>query len=214
MGCDALGIPAGLLSATSNFWHAGRIVFDADQGVRMRGHTKAAKRLAAEAELIREQFGGGPVINRDVPVIASAGFSLGRLFPSSFSHRHASSGEEFAANSAACFLSDDFLRAYVAHHRHPQIRVLRRLANRARVTVVPPPVKLRSPIMRASYAAVCDMIRAARLDLYEPLADLAEPGQGLDEGYFSADGAHGNERYGRTVIQRLIERGALGRVAA
>jgi len=209
-GCDALGIPAGMLSVSGNFWHMGRVVFDAERGVRMRGNAA----LAAQADRIRNRLGGGPVLSRDVPVIVSAGFNLGRLVPKLVSLRHVSSSEEFEADPNAIFLTDDFLRSYVAYHRDLQIRILRRLSRRAPVTVVPPPLRQASRTMWAVYTAICDLMREARLDLYEPMTDLAEPGQWLDPGYFGPDGIHGNERYGQAVIQKLLERGALGQKAA
>jgi hypothetical protein len=209
-GCDALGIPVGILSVSGNFWHMGRVAFDPERGIRIRGN----RGLANQSERIRERLGGRPVLNPDVPVIVSAGFNLGRLVPKLTSLRHLTSAEDFEAKPDTLFLSDDFLRAYVAHQRNPQLRILRRLARHAPVTVVPPPLKLGSPAMRAVYTVICDMMRAVRLDLYEPLVDLAEPGQGLDSSYFGPDGIHGNERYGTTVIEKLIERGALGQKAA
>lgn len=209
-GCDVLGIPAGLMSVSGNFWHMNRVHPDAQSGIRMRGN----KWLAAQAEQIREQLGGRPVLNPDVPVIVSAGFSLGRLVPKIVSLRHVSSLEEFEADPAALFLSDDFVRGYVTYHRDRQLRTLRRLARHARVTVVPPPLKRKPPTVWAAYRVICDMIRRARIDLYEPIADLGEVGEGLDEGYFGPDGIHGNADYGKVVIERLIERGAFERSAA
>lgn len=209
-GCDVLGIPAGLLSVSGNFWHMNRVHFDAELGIRMRGN----KGLLTQAQRIRERLEGRPVLNRDVPVIVSAGFSLGRLVPKLVSLRHVSSLDEFEANPAALFLSDDFVRGYVAHHRGRQLRILRRLSRSAPVTVVPPPLKKKPPTVWAAYRVICDMIRRARLDLYEPIADLGEVGEGLDESYFGPDGIHGNADYGKAVIERLIERGALGQKAA
>jgi hypothetical protein len=208
-GCDELGIPSGLLSVSGNFWHMGRVGFDAELGIRMRGN----KALNARGQQVRERLGGRPVLNPDVPVIVSAGFHLGRLVPK-LALRHVSSLDEFEADPAALFVSDDFLRGYVNHHRERQLRLLRRLARRASVTVVPPPLTRRSPTMWAAYRAICDMMRRARLDLYEPMADLGGLGEGLDDSYFRPDRIHGNAQYGLAVIERLIELGALGRRAA
>lgn len=204
-GCDALGIPAGLLSVSGNFWHMGRVVFDPVQGIRMRGN----RALAESAARIRARLGGGPVLSREVPVIVSAGFNLGRLVPRLATLGHVADAEAFAARPGALFLSDAFLRGYIAHHRDPQLQVLRRLARRAPVTVVPPPLRPGWGLMHAAHDVICDRMRASRLDLYQPLRELDPEGAGLDDGWYEADRVHGNARYGKAVIELLRARGAL-----
>lgn len=210
MGCDALGIPAAVLSVSGNFWHMGRVAFDGTSGIRMRGN----RRLAADAEAIRTQLGGGPLLRRDLPVIVSAGFNLGRLVPRLIAHGHVAAQDEFDADPDALHLSGAFLRGYVAHHREPQLRILRRIARAAPVTVVPPPLRHKAQITRSVFEIICEMMRGARLDLYDPMPDLVAPGEVLDDSFYLSDKIHGNARYGQAVIERLVQRGALARKAA
>ncbi len=204
-GCDALGIPAVLLSVSGNFWHAGRVVFDAERGIRMRGN----RDLDAASERILRRFDGQPILGRERPVLVSAGFQLGRLVPRLSATRHVSEAGNFAADPAALHLSSEFLLAYVQEHREPQMRLLRRIARRSRATIVAPPPLFNRPNMRGAYLAVCERMRALRLNLYEPWRDLSGPGEALDRDYFAEDGIHGNVRYGTAVIERLVARGAL-----
>jgi hypothetical protein len=210
-GCEALGVPAGLLWESEIHWHAGRVNFDAVLGISMHDN----KSLLAQAERIRDRLGGRPVPNPEVPIIVSAGFHLGQLVSELVSPRHVTSRDEFEADSEALSISEDFLRGYVDYHRETQLQVLRQLARRAPLTVVAPPFKRKTTATAwAAYRAICDLMREARLDLYEPMADLGEIGEGLDESYFGPDGKHGTAEYGRIVIENLIERGALRKKVA
>jgi hypothetical protein len=205
-GCDAQGIRADILSFSGNLWHMGHVSLHHIHGITVRSKVQF-ERIAA----LRQRLGGTTVTRPDLPIIASAGFYLGRLVAPFNSRGHVTDAEGFAADESSLFASRGLTEAYVRHWRTPHITFLKRLARRAPLTIVAPPPVYPWPNYPMVIDIITRMMRDAGLAVYDPRDDLATGGRTLSPDYLAQDQVHGNERYGTELIGHMLRRGLIVR---
>lgn len=208
-GCAALGIRAELLRFSGNFWHSGHVMFHGQHGIWVRGLPDMQTGILQ----LRERLGGRSVLSRDVPVIACMGYHLGRIVPPFGFNGHVTGAAAFVADPAASYASQALTDAYVDAVRAGHIRMAQRMARHCALQVVVPPRLFAGSNYDRFADVITTRMRAAGVQVCDPSAALFA-GQGLPADYISADGVHGNERYGTEAVGLLIAQGALGKRAA
>lgn len=197
------GMRPKLLYLSGNFWHEGRFRWHPGTGLNAAYRPRLQARIrAAAAET------GGTVFPRDMPLIASFGYHLGRLAPLFARHGHTPDGADAGGREAALFVSDALLRAYLHHHRGALLKILRLASRSCDLVVVAPPVVQPDPVAMRMAAIITEALRATGVRVFDP---REEPGwQGpLPAHLRSADGVHGNAAYGAEVLLRLFDRGLI-----
>jgi len=207
-GCDAHGLKAEVLGFSGNLWHAGHIVLNRSQELRVRGAAMQARLKAVE-----DSLGGGSVLRPELPVLASVGFHLGRLVPPFGFRNHVTETAVFDAEEDRLFASSALVYDYALHFRGGHLRLLRRLSRLVPLTVVAPPHFYTAPNYAAFYAHVSDAIRQTGLRFCDPREAWGGGAAPLGPEYLSADGVHGNEAYGARIVGHMIEKGLIGRRA-
>lgn len=200
----ARGLRPKLLFLSGNFWHEGRIRWHARHGLAASHRPRLQARIRAAAEDT-----DGTVFPRDVPVIASFGYHLGRMAPLFARHGHTPDDAQAQAEDGALFVSDAMLRAYVWHHRGTLLRVLRLAARSCDLVVVAPPVVQAYPVANRMAAVITDALRASGVRVFDPRQEPGWDGHALPEHLRTADGGHGNAAYGEQVLARLFDRGLI-----
>jgi hypothetical protein len=208
-GFDANGLRAEVLTFSGNLWHAGHIVPDERHGISS-GMALVRQLVAAMEDRI-----GATMLTAGVPVIASVGYHLGRLAPPYSFRGHVANRADFTADEQSLFTSQGFLRAYVRHHRHFLVKLLRRLNRAAPVLVVAPPDVRAAPNYAVMRTMITELIRESSIAVHDP----GETGRfaamrPLGEDYLAEDRVHGNARYGAELVAELLARGAIPQAAA
>lgn len=209
LGCDAQGLRSEMLSFSGNIWHAGQVFIHRKQGLWVFG-----KRQQARVADMRKRLGGLPILSKDVPVVASVGFHMGRLVPPFGIGRVQTDPARFDADEAAQFASSGLVAAYVAHYRAAQLTLLQQIAKRAPVVVVGPPNIFRSSNYAAFYDGIAGLIRGAGLALFDPRDLVGGRDVPFPDALLAADGKHGNADYGAAVIGQMLAQGLIPRRAA
>ncbi len=206
-GCKAHGLSVEIARFSGNFWHAGKLMFHGQHGIWVRG----LPAMQAEILAIRERLGGRSLISRDIPVIASMGYHMGRFVPMFGLNGHVTSADAFAAEPNALYGSRALVEAYVEENRAYHIRMAQRMARNCQmVMVVPPRLQAGSNYDRFS-ASLSDRMRAAGVKLFDPAVALYGDSTGVPAGHLAEDGVHGNELYGREVIGQMLAQQLIGK---
>lgn len=207
-GCDAHGLRAELMSFSGNLWHEGHIYLHGEHGLWARGKANQARILA-----MRERLGGRSLLEPDLPVLASIGFHLGRMVPLFGYRGHVTSKAEFVASPERHFVSSAFVAEYADQFRLPHIRLLRRMARRARVMTVAPPDVYGDRNYSAFMNTIATRMSSAGLSVYDSRDDFADKGSPLPEAYLADDRVHGNALYGTEAVGHMLRRGLIARPA-
>ncbi len=209
-GCQAHGLQAEMLRFSGNFWHSGHVQFHPQHGVWVR----RSKAMQQQIMDVRDRLGGRSLVSRDIPILGSMAFNLGRIVPPFGFNRHVTDAGSFAEDTESSYASQALVSAYVDATRGPQFLMVRRMARLASLTLVVPP-KLR---VRSNYATFSDTIaarlRASGVRLFDPSATLCNEGEALQAQYLAPDGLHGNTDYGSAVIGLMLSEGLIMRRGA
>lgn len=200
----ARGLASRVLCISGNFWHEGRVRFDARLGLSAGPRPRYNRLIQGVAEDL-----GGSVFPRDVPVIASIGYHLGRLVPRFLRYGHTPDAQDFAADPSRLFGSSALVDAYIAHHRRALWRTLRFAAQVCPLVVVAPPVAQADPASMRFAAVITDRLLELGLTVFDPRRDTDLAGNPFPPEWRAADGQHGNAAYGEVVLRRLTEKGLL-----
>lgn len=200
----ARGLRSEMLYISGNFWHENQMRPHRAQGIS-QPHRRGLNRkiIAFNAQT------GGSVFRRDIPVIASIGYHLGRLVPLFARHGHTPDTDHFAENDGLLFVSDDFLLSYILHHRDSLFRLLRFGAQYAKLTVVAPPMIQTDPVALYIGRRITTALRKQGLTVFDPRDEADWADRPLPEALRAPDGVHGNAAYGAEVLDRLSLRGLL-----
>lgn len=209
-GCDAHGLQTDMLRFSGNFWHSGHVLFHAQHGVWVRGLPAMQAHILA----MREKFGGRSLISRDIPVIASMGYHMGRIVPPFGMNGHVTAAEAFAADPDSSYASDALVDAYVAEFRAGHIRMAQRMARNSPMVMVVPPRLFPGSNYDRFTQVLSRRLASVGVRLFDPAQTLFADRQGLAADYITPDGVHGNDRYGAEVIGQMIAQGLIGKRAA
>jgi len=208
-GCDALGIPAHLLSLSANFWHGGYIVPHRRLGLWARGALPQTRIV----ETLRD-LDSPALFGPDIFVIATFGFHLGRVVPPFSLRGHLADSAEFDAVAESQFASSALIAAYAAHHRGALVALMRRIARRSpMVLVTPPRLAGHNGNYRAFFEEIKSSIIMAGVPLYDPCADLFPETCAVPAALVMSDNLHGTPEYGARVIAGLLESGLMSDAA-
>lgn len=200
----ARGLRSEMLYISGNFWHENQMRPNRAHGLAQphrRGLNRRIVDFTTQA--------GGPAFRRDVPVLASIGYHLGRLVPLFSRHGHTPDAAHFAENDGLLFVTDDFLMSYILHHRDNLFRLLRYGAQNAKLTVVAPPMIQTDPVALYIGRRITTALRKHGLTVFDPRDEEDWAGGPLPEHLRAPDGVHGNAAYGAEVLDRLSRRGLL-----
>lgn len=204
-GCAALGLNAALLYVSGNHWHTGCAEFNSVAGLHFARRPVLQRRLAD----VRAAIGGGSLFGRQVPVIASFGYHLGRLVPPFTGWGHTADATDFAENEQALYASQGLIAATVAHFRDKHIGILAQAAGLCDLVVVAPPMVQADATANAFACEITRRLQQAGVRVHDPRGGAAYKGQVLAESLLSADRVHGNAAYGAQVISSLLARGLI-----
>lgn len=204
-GADALGLDAGFMYLSGNYWHRRLVQFHPQQGLWSRSNPTVRRQIAA----LRDQLGGAPLLSAERPVLMSAGFHLGRIAPVFAMHGHRVDADAMDAAPEALFASASFVEAHLEATRGYHRELLVKVGKRCPLVVLAPPPIGTDPVSRRFVEVIVARMRAAGLAVYDPRPDFDPQGQGLDPELIDADGVHGNARYGAELLGHLRERGLL-----
>lgn len=200
----AQGIASKMLYISGNFWHEGRMRFNAELGLSAAYRPGLHRRIRALAAEL-----GGPVFPRDVPVIASFGYHLGRIVPLFARAGHTPDLADFEAVPDRLFASSALVDAFLHHHRGALWRILRLAAQGCPLVVVAPPIVQPDPVAMHLAGLITDRLTALGLKVFDPRREPDWAGKPLPDDWRTADGVHGNAAYGAEVLRRLTDRGLL-----
>lgn len=197
----ARGLNARMLYLSGNFWHENRMRPHPTQGLAMPHRPGLNRRIAtfvAEA--------GTSAFPKDIPVLASIGYHLGRLVPPLARHGHSPDPDDAARREDALFLSDAFLVAYIFHHRNSLFRLLRLAGQQANLLVIAPPLIQTDPVALHVGARITRILRDHGIAVFDPREEPDWADAPLPEDLRAPDGVHGNAAYGAQVLRRILDR--------
>lgn len=200
----ARGMTSEMLYISGNFWHENQMRPHRTQGVSAPYRRGLNRKIAEFNGRV-----GGSAFARDVPVLASIGYHLGRLVPLFSRHGHTPDAAHMAGNDALLFVSDDFLLSYVLHHRDNLFRLLRFGGQHATMTVIAPPLIQTDPVALHVARRITAVLRKHGLTVFDPRDEEDWADRPLPDDLRAPDGVHGNAAYGAEVLRRLSERGLL-----
>jgi hypothetical protein len=206
-GCLAHGLRVEMFRLSGNLWSAGRVSFHREHGLTVRGAPVVQRQIGA----LRERLGGRSLLSREVPVLASVGFHLGRLVPPFGMHGHVTEARHFEAKPSALYASASLTDAYLGAFRGEHVRLARQMSRLAPVTYVLPPHFADWGNMRNFALQIASRMRRVGLKVYDPALDLDPSGAPLPRDMLTGALNHGNADYGRAVIGHMLAKGLIKR---
>jgi hypothetical protein len=206
-GCRALGMRVESMYLSGNLWHSGRVALHAQHGFWVQGMPAAQRQILT----LRERLGGRSLLSRDVPVLASFGFHLGRVAPLFSMHGHMTEASDFDANSNALYASKTLVDGYLTAFRASHLRTARRMARLAPTAFVLPPHYSNWGNMRQLALRLAARFQGQGLRVYDPAPDFDPSGAPLAEEWLTSAKNHGNAEYGRAVVGHMLEKGLISR---
>lgn len=197
----ARGLDSKMLYISGNFWHENRMRPHPTLGLSSQHRRGLNRRIAEFAE-----EAGGSAFPKDIPVLASIGYHLGRLVPPLSRHGHSPSPDHVAADEGALFLSDAFLTGYIFHHRNSLFRLLRLASQNANLLVIAPPMIQTDPVALHVGARITRILRDHGIAVFDPREEADWADRPLPEALRAPDGVHGNAAYGEEVLERIFDR--------
>lgn len=203
-GCDAIGLPAELLSFSGNFWHRGHIVLNRRKGIWAKGQALQDRITRAQGRL-----GAPNLLRSGLPILASFGFHLGRIVPAFRFQGHTVDAAEFRAAPQHHFATAALTEAYVGQYRDGHVQMLARIARVVPVVAVCPPRISDDPVQLAFLGVLKQKITAAGVSLFDPCQALFAPSGLLPDAMRADERGHGTADYGALVVRSLLDRGLL-----
>lgn len=200
LGAKAEGIATGLLYLSGNIWHTGKIVLHPNLDLDQAGSRYVRRRVTEARDAM-----GGTLFREGAPVLASAGYHLGRLLPPMTHHGHSPDPDVLARDPDASFMSSAVFEAMITLRRRTIWRLLRLVATRCDLTVIAPPILSDDPMAAMAAGFITRRLREQGLHVFDPREVNGPLGQVLPPGWRADDGVHGNAAYGQAVLQHLLE---------
>ncbi|MGL4320521.1 MAG: hypothetical protein ACRCS3_06625 [Paracoccaceae bacterium] len=200
LGAKAEGIRTGLLYLSGNIWHTGLITLHPEREIDQAG-SRYVRRRVTEARAAM----GGQMFRPGAPVLASAGYHLGRLLPPMTHHGHTTDDAAFAADPDASFISTAVFEAMITLRRRTIWRALRRIATRCELTVIAPPILSDDAMQNLAARIITRRLRENGLHVFDPREVDGPLGRVLPDEWRSEDGVHGNAAYGQALLQHILE---------
>lgn len=197
----ARGLNAQMLYISGNLWHENKMRPHPTQGLatpHRKGLNRRISDFCAEA--------GTSAFPKDIPVLASIGYHLGRLVPPFVRHGHTPDPDHAAETEDALFVSDAFLLGYIFHHRSSLFRLLRLASQDANLLVIAPPIIQTDPAALAIGARITRILRENGIPVFDPREEPDWAGKPLPEALRAPDGVHGNTAYGAEILSRIFDR--------
>lgn len=204
-GCEALGLQAALLYVSGNHWHTGCAELHPEFGLHFPNRPVLQHRLRQ----VRRVLPGGALFTRDVPVIASFGYHLGRLVPPFTGWGHTTDAKDFAQRDDALHASTGLMAAYIGHYRDKHFGILAHAATLCDLTVVAPPMVQADATAHAFACHITARLIAMGVQVHDARKGQAYKGVTLAHDLLSEDGVHGNAAYGTGVIRKLLQKGLI-----
>lgn len=197
----ARGLQSSMLYISGNFWHENRMRPHPTMGLSSQNRRGLNLRIAAFSKEI-----GGSVFPKDIPVLASIGYHLGRLVPPFARYGHSPAPIHAAGDEGALFVSDAFLTGYIFHHRNSLFRLLRLAGQNANLLVVAPPMIQTDPVALHVAGRITRILRDHGIAVFDPREEPDWADRPLPEALRAPDGVHGNAAYGEEVLRRVLGR--------
>jgi hypothetical protein len=198
LGARLERIETGLLYLSGNIWHAGLMQVHPNLGLDQPGSRYVRRRVTDARDAMK-----GQLFRKAEPVLASAGYHLGRLLPPMTHHGHTSDTETFTADPDAAFMSAAVFEAMITLRRRSVWRVLKHISTQCDLTVVAPPILSEDPMQAMAARLITRRLRALGLSVFDPREIDGPLGQVLPDAWRAEDGVHGNAAYGQAVIRFL-----------
>ncbi len=199
-GAKAEGISTGLLYLSGNIWHAGLITIHAEREIDQAGSRYVRRRVTEARDAM-----GGRLFRPGAPVLASAGYHLGRLLPPMTHRGHTVDEAAFTADPDASFMTSAVLEAMITQKRRTIWRALRRIATRCDLTIIAPPILSDDPMSNMAARIITRRLREHGLQVFDPREVDGPLGRVLPDEWRSEDGVHGNAAYGQALLQYILE---------
>ncbi|WP_435257856.1 hypothetical protein ACSBLW_17380 [Thioclava sp. FR2] len=197
----ARGLRSEMLYISGNFWHENKMRPHPDYGLTTPHRRGLNRRIAEFSQTVE-----GSAFPKDIPVLASIGYHLGRLVPLFSRHGHSPDPSHAAVTEEALFVSDAFLVAYIFSHRNSLFRLLRLGGLDANLLVIAPPMIQTDPVALYFAARITRILRDHGIAVFDPREEPDWADQPLPENLRAPDGVHGNEAYGAEVLARIFDR--------
>jgi hypothetical protein len=198
MGAQAERIETGLLYLSGNIWHAGQIQPHPTLGLDQPGSRYVRRRVTEARDAMK-----GMLFRKGEPVLASAGYHLGRLLPPMTHHGHSTDATALDRDPEAAFMSAAVFEAMITLRRRTVWRLLKHVGTLCDLTVVAPPILTDDPMQAMAARVITRRLRALGLNVFDPREVDGPLGQPLPDAWRAEDGVHGNAAYGQAVIQFL-----------
>ncbi|MGL5012438.1 MAG: hypothetical protein ACRC6I_21425 [Paracoccaceae bacterium] len=200
LGAKAEGITSGLLYLSGNIWHTGQIVVHPNLELDQAGSRYVRRRVSDAREAM-----GGTLFRAGAPVLASAGYHLGRLLPPMTHYGHSPDPEALARDPDASFMSSAVFEAMITQRRRTVWRLLRLVATRCDLTVIAPPILSDDPMQMMAARFITRRLREQGLHVFDPREVDGPLGRVLPPEWRADDQVHGNAAYGQAVLQHILE---------
>jgi hypothetical protein len=200
LGARAEGIRTGLLYLSGNIWHKGEITLHPKLELDQPGSRYVRRRVTEARDAM-----GGVMFRPDVPVLASAGYHLGRLLPPMTHQGHGVDPAVLDRDPDASFMSSALFETLITLRRRSVWRLLRLLATRCDLTVIAPPILSDDPMVAMAAGYITRRLREQGLNVFDPREVEGPLGQILPPHWRAEDGVHGNAAYGQAVLQHILE---------
>lgn len=203
-GCEAMGLNVAHISFSGRNWHEGNIIPHKDHGIWVKKRQWAQNIFLG----LMDTLGVRNLSQTGLPVLGSFGFHMGRLVPAFGWNEHVSPGHGEAMPAESLHASLGFVADYVDAFRAPHFRLARDFARGSKLALVAPPPAFNRPNYAVFRAEITRRLEKEGARVYDPELDFLDPDTGVMRSEFLAgDNVHGNEDYGRELVQKLISRG-------
>jgi hypothetical protein len=197
-GAQAERIETGLLYLSGNIWHTGLMRTHPLLGLDQPGSRYVRRRVSEAREAMQ-----GELFRKGEPVIASAGYHLGRLLPPMTHNGHTTDIPLFDQDPDAAFMSASLFEAMISARRRSVWRLLKQVDSLCDLTVIAPPILSDHPMQAIAAGLITRRLRALGLNVFDPREVDGDLGRVLPDAWRAPDGVHGNAAYGQAVIRYL-----------
>lgn len=197
----ARGLRSEMLYISGNLWHENKMRPHPSQGLSTPHRRGLNRRIAEFSAKVQ-----GSAFPKDIPVLASIGYHLGRLVPPFQRHGHSPDPAHAGVTEDALFVSDAFLLSYIFHHRNSLFRLLRLAGQDANLLVIAPPMIQSDPVALYFAARITRILRDHGIAVFDPREEPDWADKPLPDHLRAPDGVHGNAAYGAEVLSRLFDR--------
>ena len=180
-------------------WHKGILSFG-PRGFECRGAPSAMRKINS----IREKYKINTLTDLDVPIVSTMGYHLGLLLgPLSWNGHQIHNAQTTDVNEGTRVISTAFFNDYLSHFRARHFTVAKRLSNRTRFIIVPPPISQETLNSRYVRDMITDKYKSMGITVYDPMDDLAGSDGLLPKKLLLPDNIHATAEYGQLVMSKI-----------